>query len=183
MKKLLVKGLICVALIGCCAKAQAQFAYAKQWNINVGAGWVPVKGYAFRLGAETIFGLSSSSIQMKLGYTAIPSKIETKDFTFDRYTFAVNYAFSFDKIIQTKSFFLNLVGGVVAGYEDMPSKVGAYTIHNKDRWLGGVNVSVVGEVPIAKKINVYLEPQMTYMVNSNIQPVEFTLMGGFKFYL
>lgn len=183
MKKHITKGVICLGLLFLVGGAKAQFSYANQWNLNIGAGWTPSKGYAIQLGTEKVFGLSASSIQMKLNYGAIPAKIENHIFTFDRYSLAINYAFSFDKLMPSKWLFINIVGGGVVGYEDIPKRVANYTIHNQNQWLGGINASIVAEMPIVKKIHFYIEPKVTYMINSNVKNVDFTILGGFKFYL
>lgn len=178
---------VVITLIGMVLSANcfAQYKYAGQWSVNAGGGWSHLHGYNIQVGADKVFGTSSHALGLKFFYQRYSDDIgyESK-LKYDTYNLHVNYYYSFDRLITSNVFFLNLGGGAVFGYEALPTMITpTVMLHNKSRFVVGLDVSAQLEVALSKNITFFTDPRFVYLFNSDIKKGQFLLGAGIKVYL
>lgn len=163
----------------------AQYKYAGQWSLNAGAGWSAPQGYNIQAGADKVFGTSSNGLGIKFIYQHYNADIGYDvPFNYDTYNLHINYYYSFDRLIGSNVFFLNLGGGGVLGYEAIPKNLGpTVVVQNSSRFVAGINVSVQMEFLLSRSVTAFLDPRFVYLFNSDIKKGQFVAGAGIKIYL
>lgn len=163
--------------------SQAQFNYSNQWSLSMNGGITAYQGFGVGIGAEKVFKLSMSSLQIHINYDRNPITIAEEQLHSTFITGDIMYAFSFDKIIKSKVFHLNMGIGATVGYEILPEPT-AHTIIVNDRGglRYGLSAKLQPEFKVNKDIGIYIEPKYTFLFNA-ITKNQLLFSFGLKYYI
>lgn len=181
-----MKKIVCTVVAAFLATTSfAQYKYSGQWSVNAGAGWSEPKGYNIQFGADKVFGTTSHGLGIKFIYQRYKKDIGYDPLLkYDDYHLHVNYYYSFDRLIASNMFFLNLGGGATFGYESIPGNLTpTVVVRNQSRFVAGIDLSAQMEVAVAKSITAFLDPRFVYLFNSDIKKGQFLIGAGIKIYL
>lgn len=163
----------------------AQYKYAGQWSVNAGGGWSEPRGYNIQIGTDKVFGTTSHALGIKFLYQRYKKDIGYDvPLKYDDYNLHVNYYYSFDRLIGSNVFFLNIGGGVALGYETIPKTFGpTVLVHNASQFVAGIDISAQMEFAVARSVTAFLDPRFVYLFNSDIKKGQFITGVGIKIYL
>lgn len=176
------KTLLLLIALSYIVTANAQYNYANQWAIGVSGGIASTGGFLVGLSAHNSIGQSPHSINVGANYTR--SKINNLAEITDQLILAeVYYMFSFDNIVKSSWFHVNMGAGANVGYE---------TINNRSEVVrldqtSGIRYGLLGKVQLdfklTRSIAIFIEPKYTYLFNTKLIENTFTASAGLKIYL
>lgn len=181
MKKLLF---IIATLLFTITIAKSQYQYSSQIAINVKGGINAQCRPTLSISADNVFGNTMSSLSSGFMFDQIPASIMNEANIYPtRYMAFSYYQYSFDNLIMSKWFHLNVGVGLNLGYEDVPkSPLPAIQPFAKSSFIYGGGVRITPEFKVSPMIGLTLEPMYYYLFNS-LQKSNFATTIGVKIYL
>lgn len=163
----------------------SQQRFPEQWVLNLSGSYLPQhSGGGFQVNCDKFIGRTYNFFHLGFQYYTLKFNTSVKSENVKSHSclFLGGYGYSLEKFIPTP-FYVNLSAGGVLGYEYIQARLKTSILNAKSKFIYSLFTGIQLESIVYKNFNIFLEPKIQYIINSDVQDFNFVLQIGIKFYL